>query len=115
MGIYSTTDIHGMVGRDLGTSNATLAVKIEGSSTTLTTTNIKIKDSFVSNVTNTYNSTGSYLEIDNQGLETITLSVGSINIPIKAGYIFYNSFEEFTSFTITVPTTCDYIVLVGGA
>lgn len=35
MPTYSTTDIHGMVGRDLGTSNATLAVKIEGSSTTL--------------------------------------------------------------------------------
>jgi len=38
MPTYSTTDIHGMVGRDLGTSNSTLAVKIAGSSTILTIT-----------------------------------------------------------------------------
>ena len=114
MSIFSMTDILRKVSRGLDESDTMLSVKIDGSSVTLTTTDIKIKESFASNITNTYNSIGSYIEIDNQGTETITLSVGSISIPIKAGYVFYNSFEEFTSFTITVPTTCNYVVLVGG-
>ena len=112
MGTFSVTDVQNMVGRNLGTSNATLEVGIEG---VVTTSATKIIASYTGNTTTTYNINGNYIEISNDGIETITLTVNSISIAIKASYIFYNTFDTFTSFTITVPTTCDYIVLVGDA
>lgn len=110
MSKYSVTDVSNMTGRNLGESNATQAVNVEGVVTTSSTT---LKESYTGNTTTTYNVTGNYIEIDNQGLETITLTVDGLSIPIKAGYIFYSTFTPFLSFTLNIPTTCDYQVLVG--
>ena len=117
MSVYSVSDVVNMTGRDLGTSNATQAVSIESGSVAITgavtTVSSKLKASYSASVTATYPITGNYIEIDNQGLETITLSVNSISIPVKQGYIFSASFADFTTFTITVPTTCNHQILVG--
>ena len=107
----SMRDIVARTITDMGGNNFAQKVKILES---ISTTTSKLKASYASTVTTTYNILGSYIEVDNQGSETITLVVNSITIPIKSGYIFSSSFEEFTSFVINVPTTCNHQILVGG-
>ncbi len=97
---------------DIGSNNYAQRVSVTD---TITTTSTKLKASYVASTTATYSIVGNYIEIDNQGAETIILTVNSISIQIKAGYIFASSFEEFNTFTVTVPTTCAHQILVGDA
>lgn len=59
--------------------------------------------------------TGKILSIMNDGTEDITVTVGSLTIDIlgESG-LQDQAFSDFTSITVTVPTSSDYRIIVGG-
>ena len=120
MSNYSVSDVQNQVSRNLGTPTAATATIIESGSVSITgsvsTTATKIIASYSATDTATYTISGNYIEIDNQSLNLITLSVNSISIPIKSGYILGSSFADFTTFTVTVSVNpSSHQILVGGA
>lgn len=74
--------------------------------------NLVLRDSWEGNVnvTKTFASSMSYLEVINNGTTDVTFTIGTITIRVAPGYGFGSSFDPFTS--VTIVTTSAYQAIV---
>jgi len=96
---------------------STNTIGVNGS---LTTQESAAIDYFSGNTTATHTNfggtgaTGTGISLTNDGSETFTFTVGSLTISIPSEEGYEGSFTDFTSIAITIPTTCNYRLIILG-